>query len=349
MTATIVALVVAVATVIAYGVLADRFEYASVRRRQLDVFAALVAFLCFGGIVYGGVRVRLSGQAVREPPAEPTVVTPAPVGVGDLAGSEVAGSPETARPPVALLAVPDQAVVGVEGVVTLPGDEIQSAPGEDAPRPSGGDRVPVATLVTATPPLAAMATVTVPAARVPTVGPVDPTATSVMRPPTVTPVSAIATRLAPPVVPPTRTPVPPTLVVPTQAPLPLPTSTPSCGDPAQARVTMSDLSAAADRSGSDLLIRFRAQVRNDSAFPVTLAEPSVTAINKVAGAEQYGHARLSDVTIEPGAVITLDGAVTLTKLPPPFGTTELCVSFALDTCGARAERPVRQCTAVRGF
>jgi hypothetical protein len=348
MTATMVALVGAVATVIAYGALADRFDYASVRRRQLDVVAALVAFLCFGGIVYGGVQTRLHARDHRAPPAAPTVTTPAPDGAAADPGQAIAVAPAPSSAPVQLLAPP------VDGPQPPPVPVGETAggsgtgPDRDEPALTGYRGVPLATLP-ALPTPVALATNAVAPTLGPTLVAVVATATRLVAPATATAVSPIVTRVVPPVAPPTRTPVPPTPVLPTQVPMPLPTSTPNCGNPAQAQVTMSDLSASADRSGTDLVIRFRAQVRNESAFPVTIADTSVTAVNKVAGAEQYGYARLPDVTIEPGAVITLDGAVNLTKLPPPFGTTELCVSFALDTCGLRAERPVRQCHPVRGF
>jgi hypothetical protein len=349
MTATLLALVVAVLTVIAYVVLAERIEYSSVRRRQLDAWAAATAMACLGGIVYGGVATRASRHdrdrpAVATAPAAPA---DAPGRAADL-GRPVVLAPAPSPAPVQLLA-PGAPL----GLIQAP-NPAPSAPGlgaEEPVRPVRRDAagVPLAELPSPTPGVASAYTPAATGSPVPTSALTVPSATRPLATATTTPAGVVSTRVAPPPAQPTRTRVPSTSVVPTVAPLPLPTSTPNCGNPSSAQVAMSGLTAAADRSGEDVLIRFQAQVRNDSPFPVTLADISATATNRVAGSEQYGHTTLSDISIEPGAVITLEGSLTLNKLPPPFGTTELCLSFALDSCGARADRPMSQCAAARGF
>jgi hypothetical protein len=139
-------------------------------------------------------------------------------------------------------------------------------------------------------------------------------------------------------------------VEPTEAPTRLASATPHCGDPEDIRLRVERLDTTLDRSGGDLVVSYRARIRNESPFPATMADVVVTALNHSAGSEHFGHATRPDVTLESGAVITLEGALTLTKSPPPFGSTALCLSFVGESCGKRPPYRVnRQCTTVRGF
>jgi hypothetical protein len=352
MTAAVLALGVAVITVVAYAALAERSDYASLRRRQLDLWAGATACLCFGAIVFGGVAAR-AGQAA--PPPRPTLAVPERLPedrVGEPVGAvAVADAPDAeppAAPPVGLLAPPAVAPPASEGapieaaaVSGVPEGQDPEAAEPENLDPAGAPpgQVPVGGGAQPLPPGPA-ATAQIPPGR--------PTDAAVAAPATSTIVARVATRPAAPRVPPSPTdrPPPPTA---TEAPPPLPTLVPNCGDPSGAQLAMRELSASADREGSDLVVHFGARVVNDSDYPLTLSDVSAAALNQTAGSEQYGHVRLADISVEPGAAIDLDGAVQLKKLPPPFGRTELCVSFVLESCGQRADRTVRQCAAVRGF
>ncbi len=345
MTAAVFALAMAVVMVIVYGVFAERLDYASVRRRQLDVTAALTAAVCLAGIVYGGAATRGRLPESSPPTPQPTVDAPSPQAqraVVEVAGS-VAGVTDLGNVPVQLLAG------AIEDDVAQGGQEIDVPVGASEGRGPEGRRSPGAAAATLEP--VPLATLMVPEVSTPTAVTIPPSPTIRATTPTATAtaVNVVVTRVPTVRSPATWTPPAPTAVPPTQMPLPLPSATPHCGDPYSGLVAMSDLSANADRDGQDLLVRFRARVRNDASFPLTVAEISATALNQVAGSEQYGNLRLADIAIEPGAVITLEGTVVLTKLPPPFGRTELCLSFAVESCGVRAERLVRQCANVRGF
>jgi hypothetical protein len=351
MTAAVLALAVAVFTVIAYEVLADRFDYASVRRRQLDLVAAVMAFACFGAIVFGAVETRVR-QVGRPLPAETWTPEPAhdaPAEAGERPALGLApAATAVAKVSVRLLDPPPgdpvPAVEPAAAAEPAPVDE----PEGDEPSGRGSDRAVAGSLPTA-PAVEPGAEAGGGPPAAPTVVLRVPSPTSVAGLPTATAARVVVTRLPPVPATPSPAPVQPTSPPPTREPLPLPSATPHCGEPSAGRLTLSDLGAEADRDGDDLVVRFRATIRNTAAYPLTLSDGSAIALNQTAGSEQYGHARLSDITIEPGALVTLDGTVNLTKLPPPFGRTELCLSMAVDSCGLRAERPVRQCTVVRGF
>jgi hypothetical protein len=347
MTAALLALSVAVVTVIAYAVLADRIDHASVRRRQLDVWATLTACLCFSGIVYGGVETRLRPALPAAPtqPAPATMTAPAD-GRAAAFGEEPTA---VAMAPVALLVAPRPALLDAPVVDGQPafdpnGDAGREEDTEDDAQAAGTGNVSPPSFVGVSP---------LPS---PTFGSsgIDATATArpttILRAPTPTQTAVVAqvTRAIAPRVPATQTPKP-AMPTATLAPEPLPSSTPNCGNASAADMRPDNLTASADRDGSDLVVHFDAQVRNDVGFPLTLSDISAVALNQTAGSEQYGQMRLSDIAVEPGAVIRLEGAVQLTKLPPPFGRTELCLSFVLDSCGQRADRTIRQCTTVRGF
>ncbi len=105
-----------------------------------------------------------------------------------------------------------------------------------------------------------------------------------------------------------------------------------------------------ERTGGQVIVHYLVRVRNDSAFPATMADVMITAVNRTGASEQFGSSRLPDVTLGPGGVIDVDGALTLVKAPGPFGTTDLCISFVGESCGQRAPyRVVRQCARVGGL
>jgi hypothetical protein len=346
MTAAVMALGLAVFTVVAYATLSERLDYASVRRRQLDLWAVATAFGCFGAIVYGGVAttsqsVRPAPQATAVPGQRPEL----PAGGPEHDAAPAPAPGVMAAAPVQLLAPPPAPVPADPLLGPAPAsDAAPAAPVAD--EPELGDAAAGATATAFGPAAYSTVQVTLVSPTVPVVALLPgPTRTPAPEP---TAAAALPTRNVPPRIAPTRTPAP-AQPTPTEGWEPLPSSTPSCGEPALGQLDMDDFSASADRDGADLVVHFHARVRNGASFPLTLSDISAAALNQTAGSEQYGHARLSDIAVEPGAVIDLEGAVELSKLPPPFGRTELCVSFALDSCGQRADRTVRQCATVHGF
>ena len=72
MVATLVALAGAVVTVVFYVVTADRLDYATVQRRQLDLWVAVIGLGCLVTMLLGAADVR------RDPTLPPTQVPRAP-------------------------------------------------------------------------------------------------------------------------------------------------------------------------------------------------------------------------------------------------------------------------------
>lgn len=344
----LVALSVTLAVSGVYLLLSERLEPATLPRRQLDAWVALVTLGCLACITWEGVGARAtvgrqSGFDRRLAVAPATPVrryrTPDLRALGVPAGgwASPAANPDQEEEP-RLVVVPSTAEVASTG----PGDpfpaEARTASARHwelaRPKPleveaSGaptGDYH--AESVTILPP---SATVTPRLLATATPRPVEwPTATP---------------RLAP-----TAVPWPPTLVLATAEPLPLATATPHCGDPERIALRIKSIVAAVERDGGQLTVRYVARIRNDGDFPATMADVMVTAVNRSGSAEQFGHDRLPDVTLMAGAVIDLEGALTLVKSPGPFGTTDLCLSFVGESCGRRAPyRVIRQCGRVSGL
>lgn len=344
MTAAVFALAVAVVMAIVYGVFSERLDYASVRRRQLDLTAALTACACLVGIVYGATAARTRATPPPAPTVQPTADALSSGENRPADGTDDPSSPAAVAPAVSVRLLAGALEAGAIATADQAADV--PAPAEESHEASDRDRGVAEVVTPESVPLATLGAPVIvvgeplPTRQSPTLDLPTATATAVAL--LLTPMPTVGGLV-------TATRPAPTAVPPTQAPPPLPRATPHCGSPSAGQVNLSELSAAADRDGQDLVVRFRARVRNEASFPVTLAEISATALNQVAGSEQYGNVRLADVAIEPGAVITLEGAIVLTKLPPPFGRTELCLSFAVESCGTRAERLVRQCSNVRGF
>lgn len=342
MAAGVFALVGAAVVAVAYVVLSERFDYSTVSRRQIDVWAALTAFACLGVILYGGL------EAQRELRRHPRQALPAPLTrqvvhrlhQPDLRLVAAGGSVAEADSASADAAV--SAVSGMSFPSDPPGDWRRSdEPARDRSS-DDEDNVVEATATARTDaalPTAQTAPFVVPTQiGEPGPGP-SPTATAMPIP--------IVTDRPPPLV--TLTPHP-TSDPPTPEPTSIASATPHCGDPEDIRLRIERLDTELGRRTGSLEVSYRARIRNESDFPATMADVVVTALNHSAGSDHFGHASRPDITLAPGAVITIEGALTLTKSPPPFGSTDLCLSFVGETCGRRPPyRVVRQCSTVRGF
>jgi hypothetical protein len=329
----------AVLTVVLYVALTEHLDYTSVRRRQLDSWAILMALAWLAGILYGGADARRAAHVLPGPAVRPTARVepihrirppvldrdPALVAVAPPSGPAV----PAARPgPQLATAAP----AGVDAVGASAGEDGAAAGDRAGRRPAGA------------PPVAAGAALPTAVLRQQPFGGFF--ATSVAPPPTAL---ALLLPTATPPPPSTATP-PPTALPPTSVPPLPPPATPSCGDPRDIRLAVEILEAEAEYREHDVVIRYRIRVSNESAFPVTMADIVVTALNRSSGSEQFGHDTRPDVLVQPGAVLPLDGAVQLTKRPSPFGETVLCLGFVGETCGAREPyRVTRRCSTVGGF
>lgn len=323
------ALIVAVATTVAYRLLTEHLEYASVRRRQLDVWAAGVAVLCLAGVVYGTAAARRSARPGGPAPDGGPGTSPAPVkrqGPVRLDG----GSEEGPAP-------------AGEGLLTLgPPPGVGSA----QPTPAAimtARRVPDEVGSVASPTLLLQ----LPLPATPKVPPPPPDPAPTVLPTTTFEAGGGPNPLPPPA---TSTPPAPTALPPTAAPTALPTATPHCGDPAQIEVRIEDLRTRRRTVGRDLVVEFAFDVRNRSEFPVTLVDMRATVSRIGAGSEQFASMALEDVTIEAGAVYPVARRVTLEARPPPVGTVQLCITYAAESCGQRVPYSVgSQCQRVPGF
>lgn|GEM_PF-2453886 len=343
MTASLVALAAAVVTVVAYALLADRLDYATVHRRQLDVWAAMAGFVCLTAMLYGAADVRREARMQRMSPdaaATPSEVVerhePVPLRVDDSGGGVVEKS--------------DESVVIVAVVPGTDDDQVQprsSGVVETLLLRRGGDRE-----------VDAAEEFESPAVAVPTQD--LPLAQEVLTPslgapmfstpplPTQAPVVVVATESAQP--PPQPTSPPATQAPPTASPQPLPTATPHCGDPADIDVTLQVVYARFDRQAEPPRVGYEARVTNHSTFPVRLVDILVSVESRSVGAEQFGHSTLRDVDVEAGVVYSLAGEVELTKSPPPFGTSQVCVSFVTETCGRSLPYQItKHCKAAGGL
>jgi hypothetical protein len=350
MFATLMALGGAVVTVLLYAVAAERMDYATVQRRQLDLWVAAIGFGCLVTILYGAAEVRRTNGAVPTP--APMAATRPPLVTRhfapDLHRGTVPSDPAAAG---------DEAVAA-QAVATDNGAPISSAATEPAaPYYHGiGWRRPTAVSLPGPQPVAPASLPVASAVSMPSWRGVFTPVLEVL--PLATPMPPgheipIATLAA------TALPRDPTDVPPPQRPLPteppdvgppLPTATPYCGDPQDIRVTLDVVDAFVDRGGDTLAVGYRAEVRNASAFPVTLVDIAAVVESRDVGSERFGHQSVSDVALEPGVLHRLDGRVELTKSPPPFDLTRLCVSFVPQTCGrALPYRITKHCFDTRGF
>lgn len=348
MVATLLALGCALLTVVAYGVAADRLDYATVQRRQLDVWVATIGFVCLVTILYGSAEVRRAESPVGT--AVPFLATEAPA---------VA---RHAEPDLHRVTLPEQPAAAIDTsivpqvVASADQASSQAAGNEQAdsayyvfrrPRP---DVVPTAPSWAPPPTAPAMPSppgeltwqgvltpmlealpIATPTIRFESIAVPSPAATDVPREPTVA-------------APPPR----PMPTLPVQLP-PLATPTPQCGDPQDIRVELVVLDAYVDRDGTSLGVTYRAEVRNRSAFPVTLTDISAVAESGEVS-QRYGHRALPSVALEPGVLHRLDGRVELTKSPSPFEMSVMCVSFVPETCGRSVPyRLTKHCLTTRGF
>ncbi len=342
MIAVVLALMGAVCLAAVYVTATERMDYGSLHRRQLDVWASLAALVCLGGILFGGADAQrqLALRPYPERPGVAATIVPrllaADLGHSDgapqaeaVASDHVLASASDALPDGGPGAGPDEMRLRVDSDVRRSG----RSSGGGASSPAGGEKpaYPFPTAVFA-----------------PMIGATpQPSAAVDLLPTTTPPLVRIATRFRDGSV--TGTPTP-TVGPPTAVPTAAPSVTPHCGDPQDIRLRVERLDTTLDRSDGDLAVRYSARIRNESLFPATMADVVVTALNQTAGSEYFGHATRPDITLAPGAVIGLAGAVTLTKSPPPFGSTDLCLSFVGETCGQRPPYSViRRCRTVRGF
>jgi hypothetical protein len=316
-------------------------DYATVHRRQLDVWAALAGFACLTTILFGAADVRRSTRLELEPPdlseQRPEIVyRQEPVELArdevrtealDSVGETIVIVASEYLPPQRLVAraLPTQPAYdrGAAGDAASRRDETRptSAPSvlvEELPEPRG----------VYTPSLA-----------------IDPLASPT---PTAGQIVIVATELPEATREPTAP--PPTHMPPTDVP-PLPaTPTPHCGDPEDIDIELKVVEARLDRGLDPLGVRYSAQAHNRSAFPVKLVDILVTIESQDVGAEQFGHEAWQDVAVESGVLYSLEGNVELKKSPSPFGTTQLCVAFVTETCGRSVPYQVtKHCIAVEGF
>jgi hypothetical protein len=322
MLAALLALFAAVATTFVYLLLTEEMDYASVRRRQLDAWAAVAAIACLAVILYGNASGRRSVERPLDivPPSGPLFDEAIP-----RRTAAVTAAPTTAPAqlsPEAAVLVSEADTPAVED--SLPAADTDRGDGEggiaNAP---AVQPIPVATdsKETVAPPRFAQTEPT--EGRGPTVPPVTPTLRAPQPPTHVLPIfvsptpipSATATRRA-------------TAVSP-----PLATVTPDCGDPDDISVNVGDLASSVERVGGDVTVHFKFDVKNDSGFPVTLGSMRVSAVVEGSGSDTFGSTALSPVTIQPGAVYPVEDAVRIERYPAPNERVQLCLTFVPETCG----------------
>lgn len=349
----------ALATLLFYQIGCDRLEGGSLRRRQLDAWAALSGILALGLILSGGASVG-DASARQDRPAAPAGVPAATVparstdaghsGSGAPAAAPAAHAPmaaagdsEPSAPPRAVASsnMEDPAAAASES--DRPSAEPDGQPAADAAAPAplapdpnpGVGSVPTATVGSAGAPAAPdpvqlIGVAPTRAAQAPTPQPISP----VIAPPVIQPIS------------PTSAPQP-TVEAPPEAPQ---VPSPVCGDPRAIKVSLSFDEAQAERRGQEQVVRFRARLRNDSGFPIVASSMVAVAQDGRSSADQFGMERLPDVQIEALRVLTLEGMVAISKQPSPMSRSELCITFVAETCGLRDDNPLtRRCFNIGGF
>jgi hypothetical protein len=327
MVAAVLALLAAVMVTVTYRVLTEHLDYASVRRRQLDVWAATAAIACFGLIVYGNATT----PRVQAPPLPTELLVP-PDAAADpvrrMGGpTPVVSPPPQIEPAVAPVTIEDPGAVAVvlaEAPSVLPDADTRV---EQSPRPRATSASVYLGPETAT----ATAVVLIESTPLP-----SPTA------------RALEPRTATPRPSPTGRPQP-TTVPPTEQPPPLPSATPHCGDPNDIRIVVSRLSTRRNDVGGEIVIDYSFDMRNDSTFPVTVAKMRVTVTRLGGGAEEFASHGLDDVTIEPGASYQIKRSITLETRPPPVGEVNLCLTYRTETCNEGVPRGGNRCRIVDGF
>jgi hypothetical protein len=309
-------------------VLTEHLDYASVRRRQLDVWAATAAIACFGLIVYGNATTR----RVEPPPTPTEPGAPADSAVDPV--RRINQPTEGSAPPPVLEPVEAPDTVddpGAPSVLVADGPSSPPEAGSAEQKPARA-RATIETVylgpetATATPAVLTLATPW----PSPTIRAVEPS--------TVTPRPTIVQRPQP-------TPLPPT-----SQPPPLPSATPHCGDPNEIRIVVSRIATRRVDIGSDIAIEYSFSIRNDSAFPVTVAKMRVTVTRLGGGAEEFASQPLEEVTIEPGALYPVsDRRIALETRPPPVGEVNLCLTYRTETCREGLPRGGNRCQIVDGF
>lgn len=347
----------ALATLLFYQIGCDRLEGGSLRRRQLDAWAALSGILALGLILSGGASVG-DAAARQDRPAAPSDAPAATVPARSTdAGHSGSGAPAAApaaHAPVAAVgdtgpAAPPEAVASSNLAGPAPsGSETGSEPVDSDGQPEAGadpraPEEPAPHSVTA--PTAPAGPAGPPAAPDPVqfIG-VAPTRAALA--PTPQPISPV---IAPPVVQPiSPTSAPePTVEAPPEAPQ---APTPVCGDPRAIKVSLSFDEAQAERRGQEQVVRFRARLRNDSGFPIVAGSMVAVAQDGRSSADQFGMERLPDVQIEALRGLVLEGMVAISKQPSPMSRSELCITFVAETCGLRGDNPLtRRCFNIGGF
>lgn len=348
----------ALATLIVYQVACDRWDADSVRRRQVDAWAALSALLALGIILYGGAQV---GRAAMEQPDSPVPGERVPERVASVEPLPQGGALDA--PGAAVASVADGQPIAPAGSAPLPAAAVPGeAPAlgqenvrEADPAQAGRRPDPVAAAPEAAAPAPGLAPAPGSELAQPQPAQPDPAGDDPVRLVPVTP-TARAAALPPPalqpiIVPPVVEPISPT-VQPEPTALPeLPAvPTPACGDPRLLRVSLNIEEARAERDGDRQSVRFRARLRNDSGFPIVATGMVAVAQDGRSSADQFGVERLPDVQIEALAQLSISGAVALAKQPSPMSRSELCISFVAETCGLRSDSPLtRRCFQIGGF
>lgn len=73
---------------------------------------------------------------------------------------------------------------------------------------------------------------------------------------------------------------------------------PVCGDPRDLKANLSIFEAQVERSGEHQIVRFRADLQNNSGFPVVATGMVAVAQDGRSSADQFGSERLPDVQID---------------------------------------------------
>lgn len=337
------ALAFAVVLALVYSVLAERVDGDTVHRRQFDAWVAIGAFGCWLALASGDLTVRRD-IAKRQFDLDRSDARPTEVVRGIVPSLRTPDAPEISPP---LEAADDASVparrIDPDGGEPEPGDEAIASSGYEpagrSERLSRDDGTPVAISASAAEPSSSESGNGPPAAPLSTAPVTEPDRPIVVIvTPTSTPTSPSITPLVPTSVPPT-----PDVSV-------LPTATPHCGTPGEIDFTLRIEQAEAERGDDGLKVRYRARIENRSAFPVTLADITITAQNSASGSDHYGHALRPDISLAPFDRVTIQGSIPLTKSPSPFGRTELCFAMVGETCGVREPYTMRRrCSTVDGF
>jgi hypothetical protein len=348
MVQTLLASLWALATLVVYQLASDRWDGMSLRRQQLDAWAALSALMALGLILHGGSRASgavLPAPLPAAPAPAPSAHTQAAPAAPDAAFNPLpASQPADTRPALLDGGAAADAAAAVDHRAATPvagdhGDPVapraasdpaaDPAPLTDLPAAPGAQQPPAVDPPATADPVDLVGVVPVRPAVTPTAVPVRP----VVAPPVIRPIS------------PTQAPEPTV-----EAPPATVDPAPICGDPRALKVSLSILEAQAERGGQQQVVRFRADLKNESGFPVVATGMVAVAQDGRSSADQFGVERLPDVQIEALRSLVLEGRVALEKQPSPMSRSELCISFVAETCGLRGDSPLtRRCFNIGGF